>query len=415
MAVGTTLALIEQGSKVPSSIHARIATSMARVIKNLHRFNRLYLDEADVMRRYGEQIVKKADYEGPVDVTSVADPMIFSETQRVAQAQAAVQRATAAPELYKLPAVERMFLKRMRVEDTDSILNDYYEAENTDAVDENVAMSLGRPVKAFPEQDHLAHLITASDLLHRSALRCVAAGGAGRDPGPDRAPARASGLPRPIHRLPEHRRRLRSRHRGREHPQVARGASPSSTAPQRWSRRSSLRWTRARPRSRSRRSCRRSAPSCRRPSRACRRWRLSWKPPHRKTRWPRRRRPRRHARDRRIRRRHKQGQDKLQIEGQKTQIAAAAEQRAAAKEQADAQAKAAEEQRLAEKDQTDALLTDKSIEQRADAAQIAAEVKLMTNREDNETALTITGMDAATSDKKHDSQVKTGTGINPGP
>lgn len=160
MPVGTTMALIEQGSKVASSIHSRMHAAQARVLRSIHRFNRIYLDDEDVLRRYGEQIVKRADYEGPVDVIPVSDPLIFSETQRMAQAQAAASRSDAHPELYKPAKVERMLLDRLRITDADAILADFYEAENTDAVDENVAMSNGRPVKAFPEQDHLAHLTT---------------------------------------------------------------------------------------------------------------------------------------------------------------------------------------------------------------------------------------------------------------
>lgn len=158
MPVGTTLALIEQGSKVASSIHARMHASQARVLKAFHRQNRLYLDDKDVLRRYGEQIATRADYEGAVDVIPVSDPAIFSETQRVAQAQAVAARSKDAPDLYDRFAVEDMVLERLRIPDRDRLLLPHYEAENTDAVDENVSLSLSRPVMAYPEQDHLAHL-----------------------------------------------------------------------------------------------------------------------------------------------------------------------------------------------------------------------------------------------------------------
>lgn len=156
--VGTTLALIEQGSKVASSIHARMHASQARLLCSIHRLNRLYLSDKAVLALYGEQIVRNADYQGPVDVIPVSDPTIFSETQRVAQSQMLAQRLTENPSVYIPEAVEKRLLERFRIPDIEDLLKPYYEAKNTDAVDENMAMSLGRPVMAYLDQDHLAHL-----------------------------------------------------------------------------------------------------------------------------------------------------------------------------------------------------------------------------------------------------------------
>lgn len=158
MPVGTTLALIEQGSKVFSAIHMRLHAAQHEALKILHRINRVHLDDERTIAELGELIVRRSDYEGPLDVIPVSDPNIFSETQRLAQVQVVEQRATAAPDLYKRGAVERRFLETIRFPDPDAVLQKQYEAENVDPVEENVRMGMGRPVEAYAPQDHIAHI-----------------------------------------------------------------------------------------------------------------------------------------------------------------------------------------------------------------------------------------------------------------
>ena len=163
--VGTTLARIEQGMVVFSAIHARLHDSMGRVLKLLFRLNKTYLTEAEVYDETGELLVKRSDFEGPMNVVPVSDPNIFSEAQRFAQVQAVMQRAEKMPQLYDLRKVEIMFLERLKVPQGKDLLLPAPKPLELNAVNENIAMTMRRPVVAFPEQDHLAHLQVHLDFL----------------------------------------------------------------------------------------------------------------------------------------------------------------------------------------------------------------------------------------------------------
>ena len=165
MPVGTTLALIEQGLKVLSAIHMRLHHAMDRLIDILYRINRLYLTDEDIVDEAGELIAKRSDYEGPRDVIPVSDPQVFSDIQRFAQLQVVAQRAQLMPQLYDLRKVELLILKRTKLPDAEDLLLPQPKTEEMNAVNENVAMAFGRPVQAFPEQDHLAHIQVLVDFM----------------------------------------------------------------------------------------------------------------------------------------------------------------------------------------------------------------------------------------------------------
>jgi len=153
--VGTTQALIEQGAKVFSSIHARLHRSQAKSLKILSRLNHWYLEEMD--NESGTEIEVR-DFAANNDIRPVSDPNIFSETQRLAQAQAVLQMANAAPQLYDLRAAHRRVLKQLKVPAISEILPDPDGIKEANPALENVAMSMGRPAAAYPDQDHLAHI-----------------------------------------------------------------------------------------------------------------------------------------------------------------------------------------------------------------------------------------------------------------
>jgi chaperonin GroES len=153
--VGTTQALIEQGAKVFSSIHARLHRSQAKSLKILSRINHWYLEEMD--NESGTEIEVR-DFAANNDIRPVSDPNIFSETQRLAQAQAVLQMANAAPQLYDLRAAHRRVLKQLKVPAISEILPDPDGIKEANPALENVAMSMGRPAAAYPDQDHLAHI-----------------------------------------------------------------------------------------------------------------------------------------------------------------------------------------------------------------------------------------------------------------
>ena len=158
--VGTTLAKLEQAAVVYSSIHARLHDAMARMLRVLHRLNGMYLDDEALEREAGEELARRSDFEGPLDVVPVSDPNIFSETQRFGQIQAVAQRAAQMPQLYNQRKVEERILETLKVPNPTELLAPAMEPEEQNAVNENVAATLGRPITAFPEQDHLAHLQT---------------------------------------------------------------------------------------------------------------------------------------------------------------------------------------------------------------------------------------------------------------
>lgn len=158
MPVGTTLALIEQGLRVLSAIHFRLHQAMDRLIGILHRINRLYITDEDIQNDAGETLAFRTDYEGPVDVIPVSDPEVFSDVQRFAQLQIIQQRADAHPELYDQHKVEELILERTKLPNATSLLKPVPQVIETNQVNENLAMALGRPVAAFPEQNHEAHV-----------------------------------------------------------------------------------------------------------------------------------------------------------------------------------------------------------------------------------------------------------------
>jgi chaperonin GroES len=168
--VGTTLALIQEGMTVFSSIHARLHNSMARTLRILHRLNAMYLDDTDVKHEVGEVLASRADFEGPMDVVPVSDPSIFSEAQRFAQVQAVSQRAAALPQLYDQRKVEERLLETLRIPNPQDLLVKPMEPTAQNAVNENVAATMGRPIVAFPEQDHIAHLKTHLAYMTNPAL-----------------------------------------------------------------------------------------------------------------------------------------------------------------------------------------------------------------------------------------------------
>lgn len=171
MPVGTTLALIEQGMTVFNAIHARLHDSMGRMLKVLHRLNRMYLEDEEVYDEFGELMVRRSDFEGPMDVIPVSDPNIFSDMQRYAQIEIIEARAQAMPQLYNLRAVEEMILERTKIPNAaKKLLNPMPKPERMNAVNENVAATMNRPLVAFPDQDHLAHIKTHLNYMMNPVL-----------------------------------------------------------------------------------------------------------------------------------------------------------------------------------------------------------------------------------------------------
>lgn len=175
MPVGTALALIEQGSKVFSAIHARLHDSQRRVLEIIHRLNAEHLPEKVQFGSDPDDYVTRQDFEGMMDVHPVSDPNIFSETQRFAQTQAIIQIITQlgalGPQLgaveqatgIKIHALIKRSLEQMKFPDYQEILPDIPTAQPLNPCDENIALATGKPVKAFEGQDHQAHIQVHAD------------------------------------------------------------------------------------------------------------------------------------------------------------------------------------------------------------------------------------------------------------
>jgi hypothetical protein len=156
MPVGTAQALIEQGAKVFSSIHARLHRSQAKSLSIVSRLNHWYLAEMD---NQSGTAIEVRDFAYNNDVRPVSDPNIFSETQRVAQNQALLQMATSAPPgMFDIRAVYRRVLGQLKVPNVDEVLPNPMGAQESNPALENVAMTMGRPTAAYPDQDHISHI-----------------------------------------------------------------------------------------------------------------------------------------------------------------------------------------------------------------------------------------------------------------
>jgi hypothetical protein len=159
MPVGTAQALIEQGAKVFSSIHARLHRSQAKSLDIISRLNHWYLSEMDNTSGVGIEV---RDFASNNDICPVSDPNIFSETQRLAQTQALIQIANqanqATPNLFDTRAVYKRVLKQLRVPDIDEVMPPANGANESNPALENVSMTMGKHAAAYPDQDHIAHI-----------------------------------------------------------------------------------------------------------------------------------------------------------------------------------------------------------------------------------------------------------------
>jgi len=158
--VGTSQAMIEAGASVYSSIHARLHESQKRVLKVLTRLNRWHLNDQRTIDFAKELNISVDDFESNADIIPVSDPHIFAESQRYAQIQTLAARAQANPDLYARLAVEKRILKQIRLPDINEVLPDPANVKDMNPALENVSMTLGKPVGAFPSQDHIAHMLS---------------------------------------------------------------------------------------------------------------------------------------------------------------------------------------------------------------------------------------------------------------
>ena len=161
-AVGTTIAMLEQGSRVMSAVHKRLHYGMKQEFKILSRVMSESLPQEYPYSVEGaDATVMRTDFDDRVDIIPVSDPNVFSQAQRIALAQTKLQLAGAAPEMHNMYEVYRDMYDALGVRDTDRIMKRIPDDEPTpkDPAQENIDSMDMVPLQAFEGQEHEAHIM----------------------------------------------------------------------------------------------------------------------------------------------------------------------------------------------------------------------------------------------------------------
>ena len=169
--VGSTVALIEQGSKAFSAIHKRLHYSQGQEFKLIAKSNAKYLPEQFEFAISGVTTkIFSTDFDSTIDIVPVSDPNVFSTAQRIAQAQSVLQLSQSAPQLYDMYDTHKRMLEALRIPNIGEVLKEPEEAVRIDPVDENMSVMYGKPIRAFPEQDHDAHIAVHMQFIQDPSL-----------------------------------------------------------------------------------------------------------------------------------------------------------------------------------------------------------------------------------------------------
>jgi len=165
-AVGTTIALLERGSRVMSAIHKRCYYAMKQEFRLLSSVIAEYLPPEYPYAVYGaERVIKVQDFDDRVDILPVADPNIFSMSQRVTLAQTQLQIAQSNPQLHNLHEAYRRVYEALGTKEIPQILKPDPKPFPKDPAIENMEALQSLPMTAFPEQDHDAHIAAHSAFM----------------------------------------------------------------------------------------------------------------------------------------------------------------------------------------------------------------------------------------------------------
>jgi hypothetical protein len=171
-AVGTTIALLERGSRVMSAIHKRCYAAMKDEFKLLAKVVSQYLPPEypyDVVG--GQRNIKQADFDDRIDVVPVADPNIFSMSQRITLAQTQLQIATSNPQLHNMYQIYRNMYEAIGVKNVDTVLPPPAPNAPMDPSMEHINALAGKPFQAFPGQDHRAHITAHLNFMSTNMVR----------------------------------------------------------------------------------------------------------------------------------------------------------------------------------------------------------------------------------------------------
>ncbi len=161
-AVGTTIAMLEQGSRVMSAVHKRLHYAMRMEFKMLARVMSESLPQEYPYSVEGaESAIMASDFDDKIDVVPVSDPNMFSQAQRIALAQTKMQLAGAAPDMHNMYEVYKDMYEALGVKDIDRIMKRIPDEEPTpkDPAQENIDSMDMVPLQAFEGQEHEAHIM----------------------------------------------------------------------------------------------------------------------------------------------------------------------------------------------------------------------------------------------------------------
>jgi hypothetical protein len=171
-AVGTTVALLERGSRTMSAIHKRIYVSLKHEFKMLGRIFKTYLPAEypyDVVG--GTRQIKQQDFDDKIDILPIADPNIFSQSQRISIAQAELQLAQSNPQMHNMYNAYRAMYEALGVKNIDTILVQPEKPTPMDPAVEAIQSLGGKPFQAFKGQDHRAHITAHLNFMSSSMAR----------------------------------------------------------------------------------------------------------------------------------------------------------------------------------------------------------------------------------------------------
>ena len=171
-AVGTTIALLERGSRVMSAIHKRCYAAMKTEFKLLSKVVAQYLPPEypyDVIG--GARNIKQTDFDDRIDIIPVADPNIFSMSQRITLAQTQLQIATSNPQLHNMYQIYRNMYDAIGVKNVDAVLPPPAPMAPMDPSMEHINAMGMKPFQAFPGQDHRAHITAHLNFMSTNMVR----------------------------------------------------------------------------------------------------------------------------------------------------------------------------------------------------------------------------------------------------
>ena len=171
-AVGTTIALLERGSRVMSAIHKRIYNALKEEFKLLANIFAQYLPQEypyDVVG--GNRLIKQADFDERIDIVPVADPNIFSMTQRISLAQTELQLAMSTPQMHNMYESYRKMYEALGIKNIDQLLPPPPQPMPKDPALEHIDAMGMKPFQAYRNQDHRAHITAHMNFMATNFAR----------------------------------------------------------------------------------------------------------------------------------------------------------------------------------------------------------------------------------------------------